>query len=155
MAYIVTEIGQNSVTVSPINYVPKEVPVLLENNTTLTNVTNTNYDDNLLIGVSDEDGYAVSNNSDAIVYALYNNKMMRVTSGTIPAGKCYLVVDLAVAPQLNIVFENDANTTGIDEARSKMEDVRGDVYDLMGRKVQKPSKKGLYIQKGHKVVINK
>jgi hypothetical protein len=83
--------------------------------------------------------------------------MMRVT-GTIPEGKNYLLVPDEVgmgpqAPQLTIVFEGE--TTGIDEVRSKMEDVRGDVYDLMGRKVQKPSKKGLYIQKGHKVVINK
>jgi hypothetical protein len=81
--------------------------------------------------------------------------MMRVTSGSIPAGKCYLVVGGGSAPHLNIVFDNEADMTGIDEVRSKMKDVRGDVYDLQGRKVQKPSKKGLYINKGHKVVINK
>ena len=154
MAYIVTEIGQNSVTVVPINYVPKNVAVLLENNTTVTNVTNPNVEDNKLQG-ADANGFAVTNG--ATVYALYNNKMMRVASGTtIPAGKCYLVVGVvnAGAPQLNIVFENEGNTTGINASLVNSEEVKGDLYDLQGRKVVYPKKKGLYIQKGRKVVVN-
>ena len=154
MAYIVTEIGQNSVTVAPINYVPKNVAVLLENNTTTTGVTNTSATGNLLQG-ADANGFAVTNG--ATVYALYNNKMMRVASGTtIPAGKCYLVVGVvnAGAPQLNIVFENEGNTTGINASLVNSEEVKGDLYDLQGRKVVYPKKKGLYIQKGRKVVVN-
>ena len=154
MAYIVTEIGQNSVTVAPINYVPKNVAVLLENNTTTTGVTNTSSAGNLLQGAG-ANGFAVTDN--ATVYALYNNKMMRVASETtIPAGKCYLVVGVvnAGAPQLNIVFENEGNTTGINASLVNSEEVKGDLYDLQGRKVVYPKKKGLYIQKGRKVVVN-
>ncbi len=154
MAYIVTEIGQNSVTVAPINYVPKNVAVLLKNNTTTTGVTNTSATGNLLQGAG-ANGFAVTDN--ATVYALYNNKMMRVASGTtIPAGKCYLVVGVvnAGAPQLNIVFENEGNTTGINASLVNSEEVKGDLYDLQGRKVVYPKKKGLYIQKGRKVVVN-
>ena len=41
------------------------------------------------------------------------------------------------------------------DVRSKMDDVRGDYFDLQGRKLQqKPSKKGLYIHNGKKVVVN-
>jgi hypothetical protein len=92
---------------------------------------------------------------EALFYGLHNGTMMRV-SGTIPAGKNYLMVPNAVvpsgyAPQLTIVIDGEA--TGVNDVRSKMEDVRGDIYDLQGRKVQKPSKKGLYINKGHKVVV--
>jgi len=155
MAYIVTEIGQNSVTVAPINYVPKNVAVLLENNTTTTGVTNTSATGNLLYGVG-ANGFTAPDN--ATVYALYNNKMMRVASGTtIPAEKCYLVVGGVVnagAPQLNIVFENEGNTTGINASLVNSEEVKGDLYDLQGRKVVYPKKKGLYIQKGRKVVVN-
>ena len=47
-------------------------------------------------------------------------------------------------------------TTGIADVRSKTEDVRGEIYDLQGRRIangQKPTAKGLYIINGHKVVI--
>jgi hypothetical protein len=157
MAYIVTEIGQNSVTVAPINYVPKNVPVLLENNTQMTNVENTNADGNKLRGAG-VDGFAINKDYENPVYALYNNKMMRVNPGTtIPEGKCYLVVFSQSAPQLDIVFDNEGNTTGISDAtrlNDKSEMINDNFLDLQGRKVIYPKKKGLYIKNGRKVVVN-
>ena len=154
MAYIVTEIGQNSVTVASINYVPKNVAVLLENNTTVTGVENTSAEGNMLHGAG-ADGFAINKDSEIPVYALYNNKMMRVNPGTtIPEGKCYLVATSQSAPQLDIVFDDDANMTGINASLVNSEEVKGDLYDLQGRKVVYPKKKGLYIQKGRKVVVN-
>ena len=50
-----------------------------------------------------------------------------------------------------MVFADD-ETTGVDDVRCKKEKVRCDVYDLQGRKVQKPSK-GLYIINGRKEVV--
>ena len=47
----------------------------------------------------------------------------------------------------------DGETTGIADVRSKMVDVRGDYFDLQGRKVENTAKKGIYIQNGRKVVI--
>ena len=154
-AYVATGVGDGVVTVSQISYIPEKVAVLL-NNQTETTTENTNVINNMLRHADEDTDVSEIYGT---VYGLHNGTMMRVT-GTIPEGKNYLLVPDEVgmgpeAPQLTIVFENESNTTGISEARSKMEDVRGDVYDLMGRKVQKPSKKGLYIQKGHKVVINK
>ena len=157
-AFVASGVGENSVTVTQISNIPEGVAVLLNNatETTTTNVYGTDVKGNLLV-------HATSNKqvdpTEGDFYGLYNGVFMRVTD-MFPAGKNYLLIPNAVnvntgAPKLNIVFDNEANMTGIDEVRSKMEDVRGDVYDLQGRKVQKPSKKGLYINKGHKVVINK
>ena len=75
-----------------------------------------------------------------------------------PAGKAYLpadVVNPASAPQLIIVFDDNGNMTAIKDVRGKVENVRNQVwYDLSGRKLNgTPSKKGLYIINGKKVVI--
>jgi hypothetical protein len=47
----------------------------------------------------------------------------------------------------------DEDLTGIQDVRSQMEDVRSDIFDMQGRKVQSPTKKGVYIMNGRKVVI--
>ena len=73
------------------------------------------------------------------------------SGGTLAAGKAYLYLSGTLAPVLNVSFEN-GDVTGIADVRSKMEDVRGEVYDLQGRKVAQPTK-GLYIVNGRKVVI--
>ena len=70
---------------------------------------------------------------------------------TVPAGKAYLLAsDITLAPSLSLVF--DSETTGIADVRSKMADVRGDFFDLQGRKVAQPTK-GLYIVNGKKAII--
>ena len=73
------------------------------------------------------------------------------SGGTLAAGKAYLYLSGTLAPVLNVSFEN-GDVTGIADVRSKMEDLRGEVYDLQGRKVAQPTK-GLYIVNGRKVVI--
>jgi hypothetical protein len=152
-AYVATSISGNELVVTQIKSIPRGEPVLLNNETTTTttNVFGQDVQGNLLLH-ADED--LVVDEEQGDYYGLYNGAFERVK--TIPAGKNYLMVSNAVvpgghAPKLTIVFDNEA--TGVNDVRSKMEDVRGDIYDLQGRKVQKPSKKGLYINKGHKVVV--
>ena len=152
-AYVAKSVDDKVVTVSQISYIPEKIPVLLNNETTTT-TENTSVTDNLLVHASTD--IPVSQLTGDI-YGLYNGTFMRVT-GTITAGKNFLQYPAATivnpgAPQLTIVI--DGETTGVNDVRSKKEDVRGDIYDLQGRKVKKPSKRGLYIQKGHKVVVNK
>lgn len=153
-AYVATTISGNEIVVTQIKSIPRGEPVLLndETTTTTTNVFGQDVQGNLLLH-ADED--LVVDEEQGDYYGLYNGAFMHV-KGTIPAGKNYLMVSNAVvpsgyAPQLTIVIDGEA--TGVNDVRSKMEDVRGDIYDLQGRKVQKPSKKGLYINKGHKVVV--
>ena len=47
---------------------------------------------------------------------------------------------------------DEEETTGVNDVRSKVADVRGEVYNLNGQRVDKPAK-GLYIMNGRKVVI--
>lgn len=155
-AYVATTISGNEIVVTQIKSIPRGEPVLLndETTTTTTNVFGQDVQGNLLVHATDDVDVA-EKAGEGDFYGLYNGAFMHV-KGTIPAGKNYLMVSNAVvpggnAPQLTIVIDGEA--TGVNDVRSKMEDGRGDIYDLQGRKVQKPSKKGLYINKGHKVVI--
>ncbi len=72
----------------------------------------------------------------------------------VPAGKAYLLASdvPSSAPALMFVFADDMQTTGVQDVRSKMADVRGDIFDLQGRKVANPTK-GLYIMNGKKVMV--
>lgn len=63
-----------------------------------------------------------------------------------------LLSDVATSSS-RITFQvDDGSTTGINDVRSKKEDVRCDVYDLQGRRIENPTK-GLYIRNGRKEVI--
>jgi ribosome-interacting GTPase 1 len=135
------------VTLTQISYIPAKEPVLL-NNATTTTTDNTEYPFNLLQYAGEDIDV-----DDMYYYGLHNGAFMRVT-GTIPEGKIYLYAEEPNAPQLQIVI-NEGNTTGISGATLvNSEEVKGDLYDLQGRKVVYPKKKGLYIQKGRKVVVN-
>ena len=66
------------------------------------------------------------------------------------ANKAYLAVPTGAGAPSMLWFDNES--TGVDEVKGKMEEVRGDFFDLQGRKVANPTK-GLYIVNGKKVVI--
>lgn len=72
------------------------------------------------------------------------------TSANAPAGIIYINAPSAARDFLNFDFGDEA--TGVNDVRGKMSDVRGDYYDLQGRKVANPTK-GLYIVNGKKVII--
>ena len=155
-AFVATGVGDGVVTVSQIKYIPEGEAVLLNNDTETagTVVFNSDVDTNLLKH-ADEDVDA----ENAVIYGLYNGSFMRV-KGTIPAGKNYLQVMTLVnnlpsnqpqAPELTIVFEGGVTEVkGVKEVREVKDNT---FFTLYGRKVQKPSKKGLYINEGRKVVV--
>ena len=55
----------------------------------------------------------------------------------------------ASAPGLSFIL--DGQTTGVNEVRGKMADVRNEVYNLAGQRVAQPAK-GLYIVNGKKII---
>ena len=69
----------------------------------------------------------------------------------VPANRAYVLVAGGGAHELNVSF-GDNETTGVNEVRSKMSEVRGEYFDLQGRMVAQPTK-GMYIVNGKKVVI--
>ena len=153
-AYVVTAVSGSAATLESIPHIPAGTGVILKGTpgTTYT------------IPVF-QHGYTVSTNllkvSDGTVkggdgiYALAEKNstvgFYKVAETvTIPAGKCYLNTNTGAPDYLAFYFNGE--TTGINDVRSKMADVRGEVYDLQGRRVAQPSK-GLYIVNGKKIVI--
>ena len=51
-----------------------------------------------------------------------------------------------------LFYFGEGETTGVNEVRSKMSDVRGDYFNLAGQRVTKPTK-GLYVVNGKKIFI--
>ena len=95
---------------------------------------------------------------NGMVYGLYNGMMKRV-HGTISAGKNYLLIPVATqpagAPQLTIVIDGEESVTSVNNVKNKNAEVAGEYYDLTGRKLQqKPSKDGIYLKNGRKVIVN-
>ena len=89
---------------------------------------------------------------------LYNNKFYYSTGKTkMKAFRAYfnfadVLADKSVAgAPIHMSFDGEG-TTAIGEVRSLTEEVRGEIYDLNGRRVETPSK-GIYILNGKKVVI--
>jgi hypothetical protein len=152
MAYIVTAVSETSATVKAINYVPVEEPVFLYKDDSVTPTDNSSAAGNLLVGIAEDTPVS---ELDGPVYGLYNNKLMRVTTGTIPAGRAVLASEAAVARQLSLVFET-GDFTGIrltENGQLTIDD--GVWYTIDGRKLQqKPAKSGLYIKNGKTVVVN-
>lgn len=76
------------------------------------------------------------------------------TEVTVPAGKAYITVPASAfaSPSRNLSISFGDETTSIADVRSKMEDVRGDYYNLQGQRVKAPTK-GLYIVNGKKVIM--
>jgi len=75
-------------------------------------------------------------------------------AGTIGKNRCWLQFDHQPqqpgARTIRLVFTDD-DATGIDAVSGSPAD-EGPVYDLSGRRVAKPARKGVYIQSGKKVV---
>lgn len=163
-AYIISGIQGEWAIPEPLEYIPAGVPVLLvahkqTNGFVVTNaesgdVTQDQKDKNML-EVKDE---AWENIPGATIYLLYHNEFVHNLRGTLPAGKVYLNPNhtsgggSGAPAHLQIAWDQ---TTGIEDGRWKMEEVRSDYwYTLDGRQLQgKPTTKGLYINNGNKVVI--
>ena len=92
-------------------------------------------------------------------YVLKGSSFVWARSGDIPNYKCYLDLDNNPALSrgvLDIIIGGGDGTTGIsEELIVNSEENDSDVwYDMSGRRLDgKPSRKGLYIKNGRKVVI--
>ncbi len=154
MAYIVTATSADAVAVKAINYVPKNVAVLIEKASTTT-TDNTSAEGNLLQGTA-----SATNVSDITgnAYVLYNNGFTRATSGQIPAHRAYLVLAEPAGARLAIF---DEETTGMEAVSRDKVATYENIYDLQGRKISNGQwsmvngqlKKGLYIVNGKKIVV--
>ena len=157
-AYKVSNVGATSVTLEEITEAPANTPVILNatagtyglgivasaaavsgNKLLVSDGTATTTDANTV--------YALASKGDPAVVGFY-----KVKAGTqVPAGKGYLSVAATSAPEY-LGFDGDGNTTSVNDVRSKMEEGRGEFYNLAGQRVVQPTK-GLYIVNGKKYVV--
>ena len=87
-------------------------------------------------------------------YALNGKAFVWVKKAlSVAANKCWLEIgNQTAASRANTRAITGGNgTTGLDSAPTVSED-EGDYYDLQGRKVEKPNRKGIYIKNGKKTV---
>lgn len=158
-AYVVSEINTNSVTLTEITSAPAWTGVILKGEAGVyvleetdspaevgTNLLQTSRGGNRGGESASYDLFALAKKGDVVGF-------YKVKDGvTIPAYKCFLSIKKEASAPEYLAFILGGETTGINDVRSKMADVRGEVYDLQGRKVAQPTK-GLYIMNGKKIII--
>lgn len=156
-AYIVTGVSEDGtkVIVSPVSYIKKGVAVLIEKDKTTEVSETTDFSGSKLIYAENE----VPVTTESKLYVLYQNQFVKVTSGTqIPTGKNYL--DLSTFTNAgtrgfyNIGGANDG-TSALRGVTAEGTNGKSDAwYTLQGRRLSaKPTKSGLYLHNGKKVVI--
>lgn len=149
VAYIITGVSGNSVTVKAVSYIKAGIPVLLQKTSTSTETEETTDD----IFATNILKYAERDlTSNGGQYVLYKNEFVKAT-GSITSGKCYLEpMGTFFAGTRGFSIAGGAEgTTAISDAVADSD--HSEWFDLQGRKIEKPSKKGLYIRDGKKIVV--
>ena len=157
--YTITAVSETTATATPFDVIPANVPLLLKNNSSQTRTI-------LLIPTEEPlafmhysgfvgslDPTTIAASTDTQTNYACNGKAFVYVKDAISAAanKAWLEIPASAngARQLKIVF---ADATGI-SAVSGLPADNGDWFDLNGRKIAKPTKKGVYIKDGKKAVI--
>ena len=151
-AYFITGVSGTTATTQSLTYIPKGSAAIVAK-VASTGATAPG-EGNMMIHVAENTDVTTMAGT---IYGLYNGKLMKVTMGTIAAGKNVLqVAGGSGAPELSISI-GDENTTGVQTLNVERGTLNDDSwYTIDGRKLQQaPAQKGLYIVNGKKVVINK
>ena len=158
VAYIVTGVSGNTVTTTATGYLPQNTAVLLEKTgdvgPTVTGYTGSagDFTGNLLryIVSADPSSQTPGVPTTGKEYVLYKNEFVRATN-TIPTNSCYLDLN-------GVSFTRGAY--GIGDGSTAIKTLQLDAienetwFDLQGRRIDKPTRPGLYIKNGKKVVVN-
>ena len=158
-AYAVTGTNGNVVTLSQVDFLPKVdgtdyVALLLKREDTSATVG---------IALESAGGTRPTTNhlrynftaktTTGNEYVLYKDEFLKA-KGTIPDGKCYLDLSgMNAARGVYGISHNDGDDTGINNVMLNEHGVER-WYDLQGRRIEKPTKAGLYIRNGEKIVVN-
>ena len=168
-AYKVTgvDFGEGSTTIEEIDYLPAGTPVLLYKSDGYCNGTYhlkattgdvPSYSANYIgKGENDARDYESLMAGKTAIYVLRGDKFYRAYSGTLPANRCYIANPTAGAraiPDYLEIGEGDGTTNISEEVKVNSEKfATAEWYDLKGRRVLYPTKGGVYIYNGKKIVI--
>ena len=157
-AYVVSGATTSTITTEEAAFIPAGVGVLLSR----TDVSVANYKGSAYTGGavaptsllkgSATTATAVTAYKD---YVLSNGEFVLTSASTIAASKAYLPAASTPAGAPSLAIDVNGNgTTGINSVGRDNTTADEDWYDLNGRKLQNtPTRKGLYIRNGRKVVI--
>ena len=162
--YTVSEVTATEAVLSEkIDVMPKRTPMLIYNEseteqTVLLIPTTTDDDVFYYAGFK---GTAVEKEVTAAEVAATNfyvltdqNQFVWVKdAGTIAAHRCWLEIAPSQAAGARRIVFSGSGTTGVESLTPTLSEGEGDWYDLNGRKINIPTKKGIYIQNGKKVVV--
>ena len=158
-AFVVSDIEDNTVTVSSIDYIPANVGVLLYSETSgsilksyLFTGSEQNYN-SMLEGSLD--GMTLTKEAG---YILLNNEFVLTSGGQLAAHRCYLPIakrsNKILARVMSIGWGSQTGTTDIENINSDDKTTDDHWYTLDGRKLDKaPVRKGLYIHGRRKVIV--
>ena len=152
--YIITSVADNTATAVELDYIPNGVPVVLMNaedakgflvQSGTGEISTTG---NLLaVQATDEE------KATATVYLLYKGEFVLNKAGTLKAGTVYLPVSAGGGSGARLKISRGGNT-GIENIEYTIKPQSDAWYTLDGRRLSsKPTKKGLYLQGGKKIVV--
>ena len=159
-AFTVKSVGETSVALSPIEdgIIPAGVPVLL--------LSKSVDSDDIRTSSTEEKGTAKGGQLKAApkggkevksignIYLLYKDKFYLSQTGKIPANGVYLEVQAENLRTRGVLSIGDDGTTGIQQIENGLNLEKSGWYTLDGRRLESaPTRKGLYINNGKKVVI--
>ena len=147
-AYFITGVSGTTATTQSLTYIPKGTAVIVAK-VASTGATAPGAG-NMMIHVDADTDVATMAGT---IYGLYQGKLMKVTMGTIAAGKNVLqVAGGSGAPELSISIGDE--TTSIDNGQLTIDNYAGEWFSIDGVKLNgQPRKPGLYIKNGKKVVV--
>ena len=159
-AFTVKSVGETSVALSPIEdgIIPAGVPVLL--------LSKTVDSDDIRSSSTEENGTATAGQLKAAlagvkevksignIYLLYKDKFYLSQTGKIPENGVYLELQAEKSRSRGVLSIGDDGTTGIQQIENGLNLEKNGWYTLDGRRLESaPTRKGLYINNGKKVVI--
>ncbi len=163
----VVNFESGTTTIEAIGYLPASTPVLLYASSGNCNGTyhlkattgdvpgdcSPNY---IGKGEGDARDYESLMFGKTAIYVLRGDKFYRAYSGTLPANRCYIAKPTAGAraiPDYLEIGEGDGTTNVISIENGELKIENDKYYDLSGRRVLYPTKGGVYIYNGKKIVI--
>ena len=153
-AYVATGKGTGTVLMSPVTAVPADTPLLL------VGTAGTPYSVPVAAEASApgtnylKKGPETFTGTEENKYILWTDgKFHLVAAGTLAANKAYLDLAGTSARELSIAFEDEGETTSLNEVRGLKSEVRGEYFNLNGQRVATPVKGNIYIVNGKKVMF--
>lgn len=147
--YMVAVSGDNNITIAPDAISDLSLRQVIEGNPVVGGYTMMGTH----TGLSNSDARSVVGERDCFILQI-NNKWGKVVEGSvyIPPFRAF-IKGPAVVNGAPLTGSFDSEATGIDSLRLVNHDGTDQWYDLNGRLIERPVKKGLYIHKGNKISI--